>query len=280
MVPGEAQILGQVRAAYEAAAETEARRARRSTGSSARRLRVGKRVRTETAIGESPASVSSAAAELAARVFDDLAGAAILLVGAGKMGELCRGRPDLARRAARSSSPTARSSGRRRSRVGSAVAPSAVDALEAELARGGRRDRVDGLAGARRSARRRSSGRCRRAAAARSSSSTSPCRGISTRRSTSSTAATSTTSTISSGSSRRASPGAATRRSGPRRSSARRQRRVPRWQRSLDVVPGHHLAAARAPRRSGGGARARRGPGSGLIARASGWRSSRSRARS
>ena len=37
-------------------------------------LRVGKRVRTETAIGENPASVSSAAAELAERVFDDLPG--------------------------------------------------------------------------------------------------------------------------------------------------------------------------------------------------------------
>ena len=39
-------------------------------------LAVGKRVRTETAIGESPASVSSAAAALAAQVFGDLAGAA------------------------------------------------------------------------------------------------------------------------------------------------------------------------------------------------------------
>ncbi|HET8584542.1 MAG TPA: glutamyl-tRNA reductase, partial [Casimicrobiaceae bacterium] len=44
--------------------------------------------RTETAIGESPASVSSAAAALAAQVFDDLAGRSVLVVGAGRIGEL------------------------------------------------------------------------------------------------------------------------------------------------------------------------------------------------
>ena len=49
---------------------------------------MGKRVRTETAIGENPASVSSAAAELAERVFDDLAGRRILLLGAGKTADL------------------------------------------------------------------------------------------------------------------------------------------------------------------------------------------------
>jgi glutamyl-tRNA reductase len=87
MVPGEAQILGQVREAYEAARETE------TTGPTLHRLfrhalRVGKRVRTETAIGENPASVSSAAAELAERVFDGLAGRRILLLGAGKTADL------------------------------------------------------------------------------------------------------------------------------------------------------------------------------------------------
>ena len=87
MVPGEAQILGQVREAYEAARATE------TTGPTLHRLfrqalRVGKRVRTETAIGENPASVSSAAAELAERVFEDLAGRRILLLGAGKTADL------------------------------------------------------------------------------------------------------------------------------------------------------------------------------------------------
>lgn len=87
LVPGEAQILGQVRSAYEAA---------RTSGAAGpllhhlfrQALHVGKRVRNETAIGESPASVSSAAAELAARVFGDLERRCVLLIGAGKMGEL------------------------------------------------------------------------------------------------------------------------------------------------------------------------------------------------
>jgi glutamyl-tRNA reductase len=83
LVPGEGEILGQVRAAYEAASpgpllDRVFRQA----------IAVGKRVRTETAIGESPASVSSAAAALAAQVFGDLAGRRVLLVGAGRIGEL------------------------------------------------------------------------------------------------------------------------------------------------------------------------------------------------
>lgn len=87
MVPGEAQILGQVREAYSGAREA------RTAGAVLHRLfrqalRVGKRVRTETAIGENPASVSSAAAELAERVFEELAGRRILLLGAGKVADL------------------------------------------------------------------------------------------------------------------------------------------------------------------------------------------------
>jgi glutamyl-tRNA reductase len=45
-------------------------------------------VRSETAIGESPASVSSAAGALAAQVFGDLTGRRVLLIGAGRIGEL------------------------------------------------------------------------------------------------------------------------------------------------------------------------------------------------
>ena len=83
LVPGEGEILGQVRAAYEAASPGPLldRVFRQALG-------VGKRVRTETAIGESPASVSSAAAALAAQVFGELAGRRVLLVGAGRIGEL------------------------------------------------------------------------------------------------------------------------------------------------------------------------------------------------
>jgi glutamyl-tRNA reductase len=83
MVPGEGEILGQVRAAYEAGAPGPLLdRAFRQA------LHAGKKVRAETAIGESPASVSSAAAALAEQVFGDLGGCVILLVGAGKASEL------------------------------------------------------------------------------------------------------------------------------------------------------------------------------------------------
>jgi glutamyl-tRNA reductase len=83
LVPGEGEILGQVREAYEAV----------PTGPLLDRvfrqaLSVGKRVRTETAIGESPASVPSAAAALAAQVFGNLASRRVLLIGAGRVGEL------------------------------------------------------------------------------------------------------------------------------------------------------------------------------------------------
>ena len=83
MVPGEGEILGQVRGAYDAGA----------TGPILDRLfrqalHAGRKARVETAIGESPASVSSAAAALAEQVFGDLRGRKVLVVGAGKMGDL------------------------------------------------------------------------------------------------------------------------------------------------------------------------------------------------
>jgi glutamyl-tRNA reductase len=83
LVPGEGEILGQVRSAYESGA----------TGPVLDRvfrqaLYAGKKVRSQTAIGESPASVSSAAAALAQQVFGDLAGRRILVVGAGKVSDL------------------------------------------------------------------------------------------------------------------------------------------------------------------------------------------------
>jgi glutamyl-tRNA reductase len=82
LVPGEGEILGQVRVAHELG----------TTGPLLDRvfrqaLHAGRKVRAQTAIGESPASVSSAAAALAEQVFGDLEGCAILLVGAGKIGD-------------------------------------------------------------------------------------------------------------------------------------------------------------------------------------------------
>jgi glutamyl-tRNA reductase len=83
MVPGEGEILGQVREAYEAgAAGAILDRLFRQA------LHAGKKVRAETAIGESPASVSSAAAALAQQVFGELHGCRVLLVGAGHVAEL------------------------------------------------------------------------------------------------------------------------------------------------------------------------------------------------
>jgi glutamyl-tRNA reductase len=82
LVPGEGEILGQVRAAHDAGTpglllDRVFRQA----------LHAGRKVRAQTAIGESPASVSSAAAALAEQVFGDLDGRRILLVGAGKISE-------------------------------------------------------------------------------------------------------------------------------------------------------------------------------------------------
>ena len=82
LVPGEGEILGQVRAAFEAG----------STGAILDRLfrqalYAGRKARSQTAIGESPSSVSAAAAALAQQVFGDLDGRRILLVGAGKVSE-------------------------------------------------------------------------------------------------------------------------------------------------------------------------------------------------
>ena len=83
LVPGEGEILGQVRSAFEAGA----------TGPFLDRLfrqalHAGRRVRVETAIGESPASVPAAGAALAQQVFENLDEKQVLLLGAGKMSEL------------------------------------------------------------------------------------------------------------------------------------------------------------------------------------------------
>jgi glutamyl-tRNA reductase len=87
MVVGETQILGQVKAAYEAAEEAG------TLGPSLRTLRqrmlaAAKRVRTETEISRNAISVSHVAVELARKIFGELRGQRVLLVGAGKMSEL------------------------------------------------------------------------------------------------------------------------------------------------------------------------------------------------
>ena len=87
LVLGEAQILGQLKSAYSVAGEA---------GTSGpllgrcleRAFGVAKRVRTETAIARGAANVSTVAVDLAKRVFGDLSGKSVLVIGAGKMSRL------------------------------------------------------------------------------------------------------------------------------------------------------------------------------------------------
>ena len=89
MVIGESEILGQVRRAFQHAA-AEGMVQRKLNYALRQALRVGKRARSETAIGRNPVSISSAAVELARQAFSDhtLEGRRVVVVGAGKMGRL------------------------------------------------------------------------------------------------------------------------------------------------------------------------------------------------
>jgi glutamyl-tRNA reductase len=87
LVVGEPQILGQVKEAYRQATKHQA------TGAILNRLlhktfSVAKRVRTETGIGDHAVSVSYAAVALGKKIFGDLRGKNVLLLGAGEMAEL------------------------------------------------------------------------------------------------------------------------------------------------------------------------------------------------
>lgn len=87
MVVGEPQILGQIKGAYAAARAQEAAGVI-LTNLLEQAFHVAKRVRTETAIASSAVSISSAAVELARKIFGDLAGRTVLILGAGEMAEL------------------------------------------------------------------------------------------------------------------------------------------------------------------------------------------------
>jgi glutamyl-tRNA reductase len=87
LVVGEPQILGQVKEAFQAASE------RRCTGPILSKVfhwsfAVGKRVRTETALGEGAVSISFAAVSLARKIFGRLTGRRVLVVGAGEISTL------------------------------------------------------------------------------------------------------------------------------------------------------------------------------------------------
>jgi glutamyl-tRNA reductase len=86
-IVGEPQILGQVKDAFQRASE------RHCTGTLMRNLFdrsfvVGKRVRTETALGEGAVSVSFEAVAIARKIFDRLEGLRVLVVGAGEISTL------------------------------------------------------------------------------------------------------------------------------------------------------------------------------------------------
>ena len=87
LLVGEPQILGQVKDAYTTASQHQC------TGALLNRLfhwsfAVGKRVRSDTGIGEGAVSVSYAAISLARKIFGSLKGRQALLIGAGEMAEL------------------------------------------------------------------------------------------------------------------------------------------------------------------------------------------------
>jgi glutamyl-tRNA reductase len=85
MILGEAQILGQVSAAWE--------HSREASGAALNRLfqyahLVGSRAREETGIGRGAGSVSSSAVQLAKKIFGSLAGRKAMVLGAGEVAEI------------------------------------------------------------------------------------------------------------------------------------------------------------------------------------------------
>ncbi|PID40507.1 MAG: glutamyl-tRNA reductase [Proteobacteria bacterium] len=87
MVVGEPQILGQMKEAYRKATMEK------TSGAILNKLLhrtffVAKKIRTETGIGDHAVSISYAAIELGKKIFGDLTGKQVLLIGAGEMAEL------------------------------------------------------------------------------------------------------------------------------------------------------------------------------------------------
>jgi glutamyl-tRNA reductase len=87
MILGEHEVQGQVKRAYEdaLAAGTTGPLTNRLFGAA---LHTGKRVRTETALGDSHVSLSSIAVDLAASLLGELAGRHVVIIGAGETSEL------------------------------------------------------------------------------------------------------------------------------------------------------------------------------------------------
>lgn len=86
-IVGDTQILGQLRAAYDVA------KRHKSTGKILNQLlqrgfKIGKKSRTETKLHKGAVSISLAAVELAAEIFDSLLDKTVLIIGAGETARL------------------------------------------------------------------------------------------------------------------------------------------------------------------------------------------------
>ena len=86
MVVGEAEVLGQVKQAYAAAAEAGCT-GKILNGLFQRAFTVAKQVRTETDIGRGRVSVASVAVDFTERIFSSLVDKTILVIGAGEAAE-------------------------------------------------------------------------------------------------------------------------------------------------------------------------------------------------
>ena len=236
---------------YEAGDAGAAARPRLPPGAPASASACAPRRRSARARRRSP----SAAAALAEQVFGDLAGRRVLLVGAGRIGELAAGEPLVARRARSRSSRTAR-------RHRAARSPHAF---------GGAAIALEEVAGT--WARSTSSSSSTSAPEHRRRAADVPARrrrplffiDIAVPRDvdpaiTSSTAASSTTSTTSRRSSPRRSPAVARRPRERSSSSPRRRSASAEWQASLEVVPAIASLRARAEEIRAAELAKRRGP--------------------
>jgi glutamyl-tRNA reductase len=87
MVVGEPQIFGQMKEAYNTAQQAG------TTGSVFRSLfpqvfSLVKKIQTSTSVGRNTVSVSYAAVSLARKIFNNIQGQSVMIIGAGEMGEL------------------------------------------------------------------------------------------------------------------------------------------------------------------------------------------------
>jgi glutamyl-tRNA reductase len=87
MVVGEAQVLGQVKEAFQHSLDW-GRTGAFLNGVFSRAFAAAKKVRSQTEIARMPVSVPSVAVDMARRIFADLSEHPVLLLGAGEMGEL------------------------------------------------------------------------------------------------------------------------------------------------------------------------------------------------